>query len=157
NLGTCHGNQNGKNGFKLSLRGEDPAFDYAALTRDTLGRRTDPLRPADSLLLLKATAAVPHEGGRRFPVGAPEYDLLLRSVAAGLPFAPPSAPVRRQLRVTPAEQILVEPADHVRLRAEATFSDGRVRDVTRLAVYESSNPMIAVSPDGEVRHTPGDR
>src|SRR5437660_936082 len=51
NQGTCHGNQNGKNGFKLSLRGEDPAFDLAVLTRDMLGRRTNPLQPAQSLLL----------------------------------------------------------------------------------------------------------
>ena len=27
--GPCHGNLNGKGGFKLSLRGEDPAFDQA--------------------------------------------------------------------------------------------------------------------------------
>src|SRR5713226_9554702 len=66
NQGTCHGNQNGKNGFKLSLRGEDPAFDLAALTRDTFGRRTDALQPAESLLLLKPTGAIPHEGGKRF-------------------------------------------------------------------------------------------
>src|ERR1700690_4374876 len=52
NAGACHGNQNGKNGFKLSLRGQDPEADFASLTRDTLARRTDPHRPADSLLLL---------------------------------------------------------------------------------------------------------
>src|SRR6266851_8575396 len=46
NQGACHGNQNGKNGFKLSLRGEDPGFDLAALTRDTFGRRTNALQPA---------------------------------------------------------------------------------------------------------------
>ena len=28
-------------GFRLSLRGDDPAFDLASLTRDTLGRRID--------------------------------------------------------------------------------------------------------------------
>src|SRR6266581_39594 len=71
NQGACHGNQNGKNGFKLSLRGEDPAFDLAALTRDTLGRRTNALQPAESLLLLKATASIPHQGGQRFPVRSP--------------------------------------------------------------------------------------
>src|SRR5579859_5018810 len=59
NQGACHGNLNGKGGFKLSLRGEDPAWDYGVLTRDTLGRRTNPLRPADSLILQKATASVP--------------------------------------------------------------------------------------------------
>src|SRR6185369_10160432 len=28
NAGTCHGAAKGKNGFKLSLRGYDPEFDY---------------------------------------------------------------------------------------------------------------------------------
>src|SRR5207248_3155504 len=53
NQGACHGNQNGKNGFRLSLRGQDPDFDLAALTRDMLARRADRLRPDDSLLLAK--------------------------------------------------------------------------------------------------------
>src|SRR5215471_19536012 len=75
NQGACHGNQNGKNGFKLSLRGEDPDFDLISLTRNTHGRRLNPLDPSNSLVLLKATAAVPHEGGRRFPVGSLEYAL----------------------------------------------------------------------------------
>src|SRR5438874_10386931 len=76
NQGACHGNLNGKGGFKLSLRGEDAAWDYNVLTRDTYGRRTNPLRPADSLILQKATAAVPHEGGRRFDVDSVEYGIL---------------------------------------------------------------------------------
>src|SRR5690606_7753485 len=28
NMGACHGNQNGKGGFQLSLRGQDPHDDY---------------------------------------------------------------------------------------------------------------------------------
>src|SRR5262249_39365518 len=76
NQGACHGNLNGKGGFKLSLRGEDPAWDYSVLTRDGFGRRTNPLRPADSLILQKATVSIPHEGGRRFAVGSAEYDIL---------------------------------------------------------------------------------
>src|SRR2546427_12778782 len=76
NQGACHGNQNGKNGFKLSLRAEDPDFDFTALTRDMLARRATPHRPEASLLLLKATAAVPHEGGKRFDRAAPEYAIL---------------------------------------------------------------------------------
>src|SRR5262245_57890428 len=63
NQGACHGNANGKNGFKLSLRGEDPTWDFAALTHDTFGRRINRLDPAASLILLKATGSVPHEGG----------------------------------------------------------------------------------------------
>ena len=34
NAGTCHGSAQGKNGFKLSLRGYDPIFDVRALTDD---------------------------------------------------------------------------------------------------------------------------
>src|ERR1700724_450344 len=78
NQGACHGNQNGKNGFKLSLRGQDPDFDLAVLTRDLFGRRTDRQPPDDSLILLKATAAVPHEGAKRFASGSREYDILRR-------------------------------------------------------------------------------
>src|SRR5947208_10756067 len=68
NQGTCHGNLNGKNGFKLSLRGQDADFDLAALTRDMQGRRVNLIRPENSLLLLKASATAPHEGGQRFTV-----------------------------------------------------------------------------------------
>src|ERR1700730_8396824 len=53
NQGACHGNQNGKNGFKLSLRGQDPNFDLTVLTRDALGRRLDRTHPEDSLVLVK--------------------------------------------------------------------------------------------------------
>ena len=37
--GPCHGSAKGKNGFKLSLRGYDPQFDYEALLYDLSGRR----------------------------------------------------------------------------------------------------------------------
>ena len=37
--GACHGAAKGKNGFKLSLRGYDPRFDYESLLYDLAGRR----------------------------------------------------------------------------------------------------------------------
>ncbi len=49
NAGTCHGSAKGKNGFKLSLRGYDPDFDYQALVNDLSGRRFDRLRVEESL------------------------------------------------------------------------------------------------------------
>src|SRR5262245_54105645 len=85
NQGSCHGNQNGKGGFKLSLRGEDPDADFNTLTRDLLGRRVNRQRPDDSLLLLKPLGALPHEGGQRFRAGSPEHALLRGWIAAGLP------------------------------------------------------------------------
>src|SRR6516164_4822953 len=113
NQGACHGNQNGKNGFKLSLRGQDPAFDLDALTRDTLGRRTNRLHPEDSLILAKATSTVPHEGGKRFDRDSLEYRLLVRWIAEGLRRDPPGAAVLRRLEATPRQRVLIEPADQV--------------------------------------------
>src|SRR3954463_4107684 len=51
NQGACHGSLNGKNGFKLSLRGQAPGLALDALTRDARGRRVSRARPAESLLL----------------------------------------------------------------------------------------------------------
>src|SRR5438477_9579315 len=78
NAGTCHGNKNGKGGFKLSLRGQDPDIDYLTLTRDSFALRADPLQPDQSLLLLKPTAQVAHDGGLRFGKGTEEYEILRR-------------------------------------------------------------------------------
>src|SRR5262245_64565063 len=69
--GTCHGNKNGKGGFKLSLRGQDPALDHLALSRDASARRTNPLDPEQSLILLKPTTQLAHEGGLRFAKDSP--------------------------------------------------------------------------------------
>lgn len=154
NQGTCHGNLNGKGGLKLSLRGEDPAFDFAALTRDQLGRRTNALRPTDSLMLLKATATIPHEGGRRFAADAPEYAILRSWIAAGLPNDVAQAPQVQRIEVTPRAMVLVEPVDHVSLHIQAFLANGKTRDVTRLAVYEPTNQVVIVNPEGEVRKAP---
>src|SRR6185436_3423460 len=81
--GVCHGNKYGKGGFKLSLRGDDPQADFDVLTRDLSGRRANHLDPGRSLLLLKPTMEVPHEGGRRFKPGSPEHDVLRRWIASG--------------------------------------------------------------------------
>jgi hypothetical protein len=148
NQGACHGNQNGKNGFKLSLRGQDPAFDFNVLTRDTLGRRTDCLHPEDSLILAKATSRVPHEGGKRFDRDSLEYRLLYRWIAEGMRPDPANSPMLRKLEVTPSQQVLIEPADRVPLRVRAIFSDGQVRDVTRLCVFETSNLVVRVDAEG---------
>src|SRR3954471_896823 len=124
NAGACHGNLNGKGGFKLSLRGEDPAADLATLTRDMLARRTDPLRPEDSLVLRKATGRVPHEGGPRFAPDSTEYRLLRSWIAAGCRGDPPGLPRLVRLEVTPDSRTLFEPADRVKVAAAAHFADG---------------------------------
>jgi hypothetical protein len=157
NQGTCHGNLNGKGGFKLSLRGQNPAFDFQALTRGMLGRRVDPERPESSLVLAKPTGAVPHEGGLRFPVNSFEYRILKQWIADGLRSDPATTPQVKRLVVAPTERFLVQPEVETTIRAEALFSDGSKRDVTHLAVFESTHPGITVSADGRVRSTqPGE-
>jgi hypothetical protein len=151
NAGACHGNLNGKGGLKLSLKAEDSAADFAALTRDMLARRTDPIRPDESLILKKATAQIPHEGGARFTRSSSEYTLLRAWVANGCKPDAPDRPVLTKLVVAPANKILVDPTDRFRVSAVAHFSDGTTRDVTSLAAFEFTAVGIAsVTPDGVV-------
>ena len=151
NQGTCHGNQNGKGGFKLSLRGENPDADFVTLTREQVGRRVNTVRAEESLLLLKPMMAVPHEGGQRFADDSPEYDLLRRWIANGMPAAPRDEPMLQSLEVAPLEQFVFEPADSVQLTAVAKFADGSTRDVIRLACFETSQPTVNISVSGLVR------
>jgi hypothetical protein len=152
NAGACHGNLNGKGGFKLSLRGEDPAADFATLTRDMLARRIDVHRPDQSLLLLKATGQVPHEGGIRINLRSDEYSTLRSWISDGCLPDPPGAPRVVKLEVSPSNIVLVDPQDRFRLRVVAHFSDGSKEGVRYLSAYEFTTPGIAsiVRSEGEV-------
>src|SRR5688500_17389842 len=70
NAGACHGSFQGRAGFRLSLLGFDPASDYEAIFKEARGRRVSPASPANSLILKKGTAAVPHGGGCRIEPGS---------------------------------------------------------------------------------------
>src|SRR5207237_6967679 len=86
NAGTCHGAAEGKNGFKLSLRGYDPLMDYRALTDDLEARRFNRAAPDRSLMLLKPSGAVAHVGGVLTQPGEPSYELLKSWIAAGVKY-----------------------------------------------------------------------
>ncbi len=151
NQGACHGNLNGKGGFKLSLRGEDSDFDRAVLTRDFLGRRVSPNRPEESLVLRKATGFVAHEGGPRFGADSIEYRIMRDWIAAGCPNDPANQRVISRLEVTPSRKILVYPENRFRIAVTGFYSDRTSRDLSRLAVFEPSTAGNAsVAPDGEV-------
>ncbi|HTH48870.1 MAG TPA: DUF1549 domain-containing protein, partial [Candidatus Limnocylindria bacterium] len=148
--GPCHGNRNGKGGFKLSLRGEDPDTDYATLINGLAGRRLDFGAPAESLLLLKPTTDVAHEGGARLKKGSPEYEILRRWIAARAP-DDATLPKLARLEVTPRDDYYYAPKTNAQIAATAVFADGQRRDVTALAVYEVANVAVAeVAPDGRV-------
>ncbi|HWF46763.1 MAG TPA: DUF1549 domain-containing protein [Bryobacteraceae bacterium] len=146
NSGACHGAAAGKNGFKLTLRGYDPETDYYTLTHQALARRTERMEPAKSLILLKPTLTIPHGGGRRFPVGSPEYKVISGWIAQGMP-----APLESDARVTaikvlPSEASL-RPGAEQQLLVTALFSDGHTEDVTRWAKYDSGDEGVATVDD----------
>jgi hypothetical protein len=150
NMGTCHGNANGKGGLKLSLRGQDPDKDFVTLTRQQAARRVSVLQPDDSLLLRKPLMTVPHEGGRRFEADSNVHDILTRWIAAGLPNDPSDAATLVELLVTPQHQTIYAPDNTVRLQVTARYSDDSQKDVTRLTVFESSALFVTVNADGLV-------
>lgn len=149
NQGVCHGNKHGKGGFRLSLRGDDPRSDYEILTRSTSARRINRVEPEQSLILLKATMQIAHEGGRRFDADSPEYRILHDWISGGTADRG-DAPQLVELTATPQRAVLTDPEDEVQLRAEALFSDGSRRDVTQMAVYEPANPIVEVDHNGRV-------
>lgn len=137
NQGTCHGAQQGRKGFKMSLRGYDPAYDYRALVDDVSGRRFNRTNPADSLLLLKPTQAVPHEGGFLFDEQSRAYQLIQQWIAEGCAYSETPRPAR--LSMFPKSPQLERSGDKQQLLVIAEFPDGTTRDVTRDAIFESSN------------------
>lgn len=163
NMGACHGAQAGKKGFKLALRGYDHEFDYNVLTRQARGRRIDLADPARSLILLKATGAIPHGGGTRFDTDSLEYKIVSEWIAEGA--QPPRAndPVITSLEVLPRQVSLrvSMPTEGGRdgdasrqLVVQATYSDGRKRDVTRWAKFTSTEVGVATVDDaGKVEVT----
>lgn len=148
NQGTCHGNANGKGGLKLSLRGQSPGLDFQTLTRHGGSRRANILAPEQSLLLRKPLMDVPHEGGRRFKVGSEAFEILRKWIAAGMPADDDNAPKLIALTAEPQQTTVYAPETMAAIRAVAEFSDGHQRDVTNLAVYDSSAIFVAVSDAG---------
>ena len=82
--GACHGAAKGKNGFKLSLRGYDPRFDYEALLYDLAGRRFNRADPGRSLMLAKPSQEVAHGGGRRFAKDSDYYKTIYNWISQGI-------------------------------------------------------------------------
>lgn len=151
NLGACHGNQNGKGGFKLSLRGQDPALDFASLTKDESQRRVNLLEPASSLILQKPAGELAHQGGVRFKKESLEYSLLLRWLQVAGPGPAEDEPRLTKLVVTPVEAVLFSPEQSIQLQVVAHFADGRTRNVTSLAVYELTTNHVSAGHDGEIQ------
>jgi hypothetical protein len=141
NAGTCHGSAKGKNGFKLSLRGYDPEYDYSALITDVAGRRFNRVNPDDSLMLLKPLGEVPHEGRQALKPNSREHHLLRQWIVEGTKFD--DVKNRAQsIEILPKEAEMDLAGRAQQFLVIAKYEDGSTRDVTREAHFSVSNTEV---------------
>ena len=155
NGGGCHGNQNGKGGFKLSLWGENPTLDHKNILSSE--KRANPSNPEVSKLLRKPTLLEKHEGDKRFDLESEEYRILHDWLKLGAKNDIDSAPQLESIRIIPSSVLLSAPNKKINLQVKAKFSNGEEKDVSQWAVYESSNLGAEVSAGGELEFSqPGE-
>jgi hypothetical protein len=145
--GPCHGSAKGKNGFKLSLRGYDPQFDYEALLYDLSGRRFSRAEPAKSLMLAKPTQQVAHQGGLRFEADTRYYKTIYNWIAQGVPYGDPAKDNVESLEVSPKDIFMDKPGLDAVVKVTAKYGDGTTRDVTADATVESNVPDVVKVDD----------
>ncbi len=143
NMGACHGALSGKGGFRLSLRGYDSETDHFNITRQDLGRRIELSDPTMSLLLAKPSGRIEHRGGLRLKPDSKDYEILMQWIAAGARGPSPEAPKLQSIEVLPGSTELKKGTSE-QLVVQATYSNGRIEDVTRWAKFSSSDESIAL-------------
>ncbi|MDE0086371.1 MAG: DUF1549 domain-containing protein, partial [Candidatus Poribacteria bacterium] len=133
NAGACHGSAAGRGEFKLSLFGGNPQSDYEAIVRQLAGRRINLMHPEQSLVILKPTAQTSHGGGQVLPENGEAARLLYSWIQQGALYE-----TLRQLErveISPQKQVIANPANPIQLSANAHFSDGTIKDVTKWTVF----------------------
>ncbi len=152
NAGVCHAKAgNGQNGFQLSLLGFEPLEDFEHLVKEGRGRRLFSVAPDRSLLLLKASGQIPHGGGVRLDPSSDGFAILRDWIRQGAAFDQETDPKLVSFEIQPPQGTLVRHSEQ-QLKALAHYSDGRVQDVTQLALYESNDRAMAeVSDRGQVK------
>lgn len=152
NMGVCHAKAgNGQNGFQLSLLGFEPGEDFEHLVKEGRGRRLFAGTPDRSLLLLKATGQMPHGGGVRLNAASEGYALLRDWIQQGAPYDKAETPTLVTFEVEPKRGSIQRHGEQ-QLKALARYSDGSMRDVTGLALYECNDKAIAdVTEQGLVK------
>ena len=150
NAGGCHGKLSGQNGFRLSLRGFAPDWDYDWIVNELGSRRVNFAFPELSLLVAKPTGGSPHEGGTRFRADSRSARTLTSWIAARAPGPVPNEPSPDRIEVLPGSRDLLV-GERQQLLVRAYYSDGRVRDVSWLAQFFSNDDnVVSVKPDGRI-------
>lgn len=142
NSGGCHGKSGGQNGFRLGLLGFEPKLDYETLVMEGRGRRIFPAAPDQSLLLLKATAKLPHGGGKRLDPGSHEYQVVRRWISTGMPVGKATDPVVDRIEIYPSQRVMTR-GSRQQVVVTAHYSDGSTEDVTRWTHYQSNDADVA--------------
>src|ERR1700731_1243371 len=125
--GPCHGAAKGKNGFKLSLRGYDPQYDYEALLYDLSGRRFNRADPGRSLMLAKPSQEIAHGGGLRLEKDSDYYKTIYNWIAQGVPFGDPAKDSVVEMRVEPKEIFMTKPGETAAVKVVVRYPDGTLR------------------------------
>lgn len=147
NMGACHGALAGKGGFRLSLKGYDSEADFAAIARQSRGRRIEISDPGRSLVLAKPTGALPHKGGIRLEAGSDDYETIARWIADGA--AAPADDDARLTRISVSpENALLSPGDTSTITVMGHYDDGTQRDVTRWAQFTATDEAVASVDSG---------
>ncbi|MGC8668174.1 MAG: DUF1549 domain-containing protein [Chthonomonadales bacterium] len=132
---SCHGGTRGAGRLKLSLFGGDPKADRDGLAQieAALGR---------DAFLQKFLGGPPHT--KEPPAGAAsrEYRILDAWIAAGMPFASPGAAEVTKIQASPQVKAAA-PGSRMAITVTAILSNGTHRDVTRNALYWSTDPAVA--------------
>jgi hypothetical protein len=152
----CHGGVKGRAGFRLSVYGLAPKDDYRFIvqggTYRVLSPDEEPRKPRiergdpeKSLVLLKPTFTVPHQGGVRFEVGSPDYQKLLEWIRSGAPYgeeAEKQGVHITRVEVFPKEVVLGKAANH-QLVVTGYLANGHSEDLTDHVRFVSEDPDIA--------------
>ena len=148
NNGSCHGAASGKDGFRISLFGFDPAGDYHRITREISGRRINLALPKESLMLTKSVGSVPHTGGKRFAPDSEMYNTTLRWLEAGAPDDKGEVPKILSVELYPKDGVLDGEGATQQMTVRAKYSDGTDRDITSLSLFLTNNDNSAPVSEG---------
>lgn len=154
NSGGCHGSPSGRGGFRLSLFGYEPDYDYDQVVKEKRGARVNTNNPAASPILQKPTMKTPHGGGMRFKEGSDYYNRMLAWLKAGAPKQPEFDPRLSRIEIFPNEWTLQKPGEAQQIVVIAHRDDGTSQDVTQYARYNTNDDAVAeVNDDGVIEST----
>ena len=105
---------------------------------------------ADGECDVTATTGDGKKAGRRLDEEGHEWQLLVRWIEQGMPYGQEEDPVVTGIEVVPAVRDMNRNTEQ-QVRVLASYSDGTIRDVTRMATYESNDPEMAnAEVDGRI-------